>query len=105
MTAELRVDWQRCTGHGLCHELVPEIVDLDEWGYPIILESITDRRLHDLAKRAVSACPALALRLDSDGPAEGTTGSVPFAAPPIPHPDNTFDRPLGERSRRRRGPA
>ena len=33
MSADLRlaVDWTACTGHGLCAELLPERVSLDEW--------------------------------------------------------------------------
>ena len=34
---ELRVDWPACTGRGLCHEVLPELIDLDEWGYPVVL--------------------------------------------------------------------
>ena len=25
-----------CTGHGVCAELLPELISLDEWGYPIV---------------------------------------------------------------------
>ena len=32
----LRVDPIACTGHGLCAELFPERVRLDDWGYPIV---------------------------------------------------------------------
>lgn len=59
---KLRVDWPQCQAHGLCHELFPEIVALDEWGYPIILGEVP-QRLAGHAKRAVAACPTLALRL------------------------------------------
>jgi ferredoxin len=59
----LKVDWPACKAHGLCHELLPEAVGLDEWGFPIVdRESLRGLRLDD-AKRAVAACPTLALRL------------------------------------------
>jgi ferredoxin len=58
----LRVDWPVCQARGLCHELLPEIVGLDEWGYPLISGEVTDELLAD-AKAAVRACPRLALRL------------------------------------------
>lgn len=59
----LRVDWPHCKAHGLCHELLPEVVRLDEWGYPIIGDRpLPPQVLHD-AKRAVMACPTLALHL------------------------------------------
>ena len=34
--AQLRVDWPECRARGLCHEVLPELIDLDEWGYPIV---------------------------------------------------------------------
>ena len=59
---ELVVDPIACTGHGLCAELLPERIVLDDWGYPMIDRPIP-ANLHDHAVRAVNACPALALRL------------------------------------------
>jgi ferredoxin len=60
----LRVDWPMCRAHGLCAEVLPEAVGLDEWGYPLVdgQVSLTGEVL-DAAKRAVQACPTLALRL------------------------------------------
>ena len=58
----LRVDWPRCTGRGVCHELLPELVDLDDWGYPVVGESVPEELL-GLARSAVRSCPQLALRL------------------------------------------
>ncbi len=62
MTVRLRVDWPRCKGRGLCFELLPEVVDLDEWGYPVIRGPITPDLAAD-AREAVRSCPTLALRL------------------------------------------
>jgi ferredoxin len=36
MSKQLRVNPIACTGHGLCAELLPELVTLDEWGYPVL---------------------------------------------------------------------
>ena len=59
----LRVDPIACTGFGLCAELFPEGVVLDDWGYPLLLAPrVTPPHLAH-ARRAVKACPALALRL------------------------------------------
>jgi len=64
MAAEtLRVNPINCTGHGVCAELLPELVSLDEWGYPIIDKQPVPPALGKEARRAVSACPALALKL------------------------------------------
>ena len=58
----LRVDWPSCQAHGLCAEILPEIVSLDQWGYPIVHEPVSGQVL-DMARNAVKACPTLALRL------------------------------------------
>ena len=59
----LRVDWPNCKAHGLCHELLPEAIQLDEWGYPIVSTQALPQHLLVDARRAVIACPTLALRL------------------------------------------
>jgi ferredoxin len=55
-----------CEGHGLCAELLPEWISLDDWGYPIVNPDPVPPELRDHARRAVAACPTLALlvRLD-----------------------------------------
>ncbi len=52
-----------CEAHGLCAELLPEMITLDEWGYPILAPGGVPPHLIAHAKRAVSACPTLALHL------------------------------------------
>jgi ferredoxin len=64
---QLRVDWPACQAHGLCAELLPEVVSLDEWGYPIVHDAVKGDLLV-LAKAAVKACPTLALRLIESPP-------------------------------------
>jgi ferredoxin len=59
----LAVDWPACKAHGVCAELLPEIVQLDEWGYPVLAPGPVPASLRRYAQRAVSSCPALALRL------------------------------------------
>ena len=59
----LTVDRIRCDGFGMCGELLPELVDLDDWGYPIIRAMAVTDDLLGHARRAVEACPVLALRL------------------------------------------
>lgn len=66
MTARLHIDWTTCDGRGLCTELLPELLDRDEWGYPVPRTgrdpSVPDE-LVDVARYAVQHCPRLALRL------------------------------------------
>jgi ferredoxin len=60
--AALEIDWTRCDGHGLCAALLPTLISRDEWGFPVIAAGSAPIR--DL-RRAVTVCPALALRLRS----------------------------------------
>ena len=62
----LAVDPIACTGHGVCAELLPEGVSLDEWGYPLLAPGPVPRHLLRQARRTVAACPARALRLVKD---------------------------------------
>jgi ferredoxin len=64
VTCRLRVDPIACTGHGLCAELFPEWISLDDWGYPIVTPLPIPDRLLEHAKRAVAACPKLAIVID-----------------------------------------
>jgi len=59
----LRVNPIACTGHGVCAELLPELITLDEWGYPVIDPRPVPVALERDTRRAVAACPALALKL------------------------------------------
>jgi ferredoxin len=60
----LRVNPIVCDGHGLCAELFPERIELDEWGFPIIDDAPIPRALEEHARRAADACPVVALRLE-----------------------------------------
>ncbi len=59
----IEVDRIRCDGHGLCAELLPERISLDDWGYPILKRGPLPEHLSELARRAVDVCPVVALRL------------------------------------------
>jgi ferredoxin len=59
----LLIDRTMCDGHGACAELLPELISLDEWGFPIIGDRAVPPALSSHARRAVRACPVLALRL------------------------------------------
>jgi ferredoxin len=63
MTGKLRVNPIACSGHGLCAELLPELITLDEWGFPIVKDQPVPAGLGRKARRAVTDCPALALKL------------------------------------------
>ena len=62
----LRVDPIKCDGHALCAELLPELVKLDDWGYPMIKPGSIPNSLRGFAERAVASCPTLALLLERE---------------------------------------
>ncbi len=64
----LHIDWTACDGRGLCVELLPELLDGDEWGYPRARSGdsrdlAVPEHLRAYAERAVKHCPRLALKL------------------------------------------
>ncbi len=67
-TMRLRVNPIACEAHGLCAELLPELIRLDDWGYPIIEQPVVPPQLDGLARRAVDVCPTLALLLEQGEP-------------------------------------
>ena len=60
---ELWIDRTKCDGSKLCAELFPEMIRLDDWGYPIITPGAIPSALVPHAQRAVSSCPVLALAM------------------------------------------
>jgi ferredoxin len=66
MTARLHVDWTRCDGHGACAELLPDLLTVDDFGFPVSRTGERDPRVpihdHEAARHAVRNCPLLALR-------------------------------------------
>ena len=70
--ARLRVDPIACDGRGLCAEVLPELITLDDWGYPIITGGEIPPRLMAGADEAIRLCPLLALHLDRSRAKAGT---------------------------------
>ena len=66
MSSRLGVNPITCVGHGMCADLFPERITLDDWGYPIIDPAPIPPHLEDHARRAIAACPTLALRLERE---------------------------------------
>ena len=61
----LRVNPVLCNGFGYCAEIVPELIGLDDWGFPIVsMQPIDNDKLLHLAERAIATCPRLALLLE-----------------------------------------
>jgi ferredoxin len=65
MTYRLRVNPITCDGHGVCAELLPEVIGLDPWGFPVVPGSDLSDDLVEHARLAAAACPTLALLIDA----------------------------------------
>ncbi len=71
----LCIDRIACDGRGTCAELLPELITLDDWGYPVIDDGPVPRDLERLAGAAVELCPKMALQLrTSEGAATTPRG-------------------------------
>jgi ferredoxin len=71
MTYRLRVNPITCDAHGVCAELLPEIIRLDPWGYPIVPRADLPDDLVEHARLAAAACPTLALLIEKAPPERG----------------------------------
>ena len=61
----MRIDWTACDRRGLCAELLPELIRLDQWGYPIVQAGAVPAELMTHARRAAAACPTLAIHIQA----------------------------------------
>jgi ferredoxin len=66
MSYRLRLNPISCEAHGMCAELLPERITLDEWGYPLIEDERVPHSLLVHARRAAQACPTFALLLERE---------------------------------------
>jgi ferredoxin len=60
---QLTIDPIACDAYGYCAELLPEVITLDEWGYPIVPPDPIPARLMKAARRAMRDCPRNAITL------------------------------------------
>jgi ferredoxin len=64
----IKVNPIACQAYGYCAELLPEVVRLDPWGYPIVDGGPVPRHLVELARRAAKECPRRAFLLQTAPP-------------------------------------
>ena len=57
------LDKERCTGHGRCYVLAPDVFDEDEPGYCVLKLETVPENLHDSTRTAVDSCPEHALSI------------------------------------------
>lgn len=58
---KLRVLADRCTGHGRCYDLAPELFDEDEDGHCLLRVSVVSGDLEAKARVAAQNCPEEAI--------------------------------------------
>lgn len=63
MRVELQIDPIACDGFGYCAELVPELIELDEWGFPIVRDDPLVQDVESVAREAVAQCPRRAISI------------------------------------------
>jgi ferredoxin len=71
-----------CEAHGMCAELLPERIALDDWGYPIVDGRPLSADLFEHARRAAEACPTFALLIQLDGSPIRASAGASRPAPP-----------------------
>jgi len=63
---KVHVDTEVCAGFGVCLGLCPEVFELHDDGYAIVLVSEVPSEFEDVVRQAVSQCPANAISLSDD---------------------------------------
>ena len=59
----LRIDTERCTGHGRCYMLAPDVFDTDDRGYGVVTVADVPSELEAQARKAADNCPEQAVLL------------------------------------------
>ena len=62
------VDQERCTGHGRCYALAPDVFDTDDFGHSVVLVSEVQlgTDLERQVQVAVANCPERAITVIAD---------------------------------------
>lgn len=61
---KLRIDTERCQGHGRCYDLAPDLFGEDDEGYGVVLgDGTVPPGAEADARRAELSCPELAIDL------------------------------------------
>ncbi len=61
---KLELDQTACQGYGLCQQVAPDLLDLDDWGYAGLLgDGSVPSEQHSRAEKAAAVCPVAALKV------------------------------------------
>jgi ferredoxin len=59
----IKIDDDRCTGHGRCYALAPEVFEPDDEGHSIVLHVEVSPELEAKARLGVDNCPEQAISI------------------------------------------
>lgn len=59
----ITLDRERCTGHGRCYMLAPEVFDADDEGYGVARTEDVPPGLEAAARKAAANCPEEAITI------------------------------------------
>lgn len=63
----VRVDEERCEGHGRCYALAPELFEPDEIGNAVVVgDGVVPAGSEDRARLAAENCPERAVTVEED---------------------------------------
>jgi ferredoxin len=63
----VRVDGDKCQGHGRCYALAPELFESDDFGNAVVVgNGVVPEGLEDRARLAVDNCPEYAIEIVDD---------------------------------------
>ncbi len=65
---KVTIDRRRCTGHGRCYNLAPEVFESDDDGYGVVIGAEVPPSLADRAWIAVTNCPEDAITSEGELP-------------------------------------
>jgi ferredoxin len=60
----IRLDVDRCQGHGRCYVLAPDLFDADDYGHCVLLVDEIPAGREEDARTGVENCPEQALALE-----------------------------------------
>ncbi len=69
---KLKVDWIACNGYGVCEAAAPQLIVLDDWGYPILPDGSVPSEFMGQARKAINDCPMVALSWESKASEAGS---------------------------------
>jgi ferredoxin len=60
---KVTIDAERCTGHGRCYSLTPEVFDSDDEGHGFVIAADVPAELEENARVSVANCPERAISI------------------------------------------